>query len=165
MGCRVKPGNDTMPSGHRFCLQVRYPGISPPQEIAEQGGIFGAHGLSHRGPLGQRLAPACQFRLAGENSEIADLIENVEITKHRTEYRVHERKTFTIEPWRSDHACLQPRKTQLQLSGLGPKWLLVQRAVKTRDSVEDLRAEFDPGTMLGTPQRICRMQRLRFGLF
>jgi len=41
---------------------------------------------------------------------------------------------------------------------------LIRRGVKTADSVEDGRTEFDPGSMAGARQRIRRVQRIGLGL-
>ena len=102
--------------------------------------------------------------LAGENSEVGDPVEHIEIAEHRTERGIDQRKAFAAKPWRGRDARFKPRKTLLELGCLGFKCCFVRRRVKTRDIAEYSRSEFDPGAILGAPQGIGRMQLMRLGL-
>jgi hypothetical protein len=103
-----------------------------------------------------------QLRLSGENSEVAGLVEHVEIAKHRAKDRINQREV-AIKPWRGHNARFKPRKALLQLGCLGLKGHIVWRAVEARDIVENHGSEFDPAAVLRATQGGNRMQRPRFG--
>src|SRR5436190_14544602 len=102
-------------SGGSARLQAGYPGIPPLQEVPKQRRVLRAHGAAHRWPRRKRLAPARQLRLVGENSKIGDLIEHIEVAKHRTVDRIHQRKRFSVEPWCGGDTPLQPREALPEL--------------------------------------------------
>src|ERR1700722_14152191 len=97
----------------RRAPELRHPGSPPLEEIPQQRRVFGAHCRFHRWPCRQRSAPTRQFRLAGQNAEIADAVEHVEITEHGPEDRIDQREPFSVEPRRSCDPRLEPRKARL----------------------------------------------------
>src|SRR5581483_11347013 len=109
------------------------------EEIVQQRRIFGAHRRLHRRTCSKRGAPSRKLRFAGQNAKIADLVEHVEIAEHRTKGRVHEREFFSVEPWRSSQATLEPGKAGLELDNLGLEGSLVRRGIKPGNIVEHCR--------------------------
>src|SRR5258708_10934932 len=105
--------------------------MPPVEEIAKHRWIIGAHSGAHRWPRRERLAPARKLRLAGENSEVGDLVERIEIAQHRTEHSIDQRKTVPVKPWRGREARLDPRKSLLELDCLGFECRFVRRRGKT----------------------------------
>src|SRR5262249_10837896 len=148
----------------RVGLQLRQPGLAAVDEIAQQRRIIGTDGAAHRWPRRQILAPLRELRLAGQNAEIADLVEDVEIAEHRPEHRIDQRKPFAVEPRPSD-PLLAKRDFLLKLCSLRLQGRLILGGIETGDIVEHGGAELDPAAMLGAIKRIGRMQRVRLRLF
>src|SRR5581483_7391367 len=103
-------------------------------------------------------------RLAGENTELADAIEHVEIAEHRTEHRIDQGKSFAVEPWCSRDTRREPREFFRERCDLGVERCFVLGAVEAGNVVQYGRAELDPAAVLGALQRITRVQRIRLGL-
>src|SRR5258708_23077570 len=91
-------------------LHRREPRIPPLNEGAKRRRIIRADGRSHRRPRRERFPPARKLWLARQNSKIGNLVELVEITKHRTEHGVDQRKILTVKPARSDHPRFKPHQ-------------------------------------------------------
>src|SRR4051794_11699192 len=143
-----------------FCgLQTRQPGLPPLDEFTQQRRVVSADSGTHRWPRREVFPPACDRRLSGQNTEIADLVKGIEIAEHGTEHGVDEREFFAVEPGRRDEALLQPRNALLELGDFRVERRLILGGIETRDIVEHGRAEFDPAAVLGTRERFGRMQR------
>ena len=123
-------------------------------------GYSGATAACTVARAGERAAPCGDLRQAGEDAEIADAVEGIEIAEHRPEHRVDEAEAFAVEPW-TFQARFDAREFVPQRCRLGVERRLIGRRVEARDVVEDRRAELDPGAMLGAGERIGRVQRLR----
>jgi hypothetical protein len=108
------------------------------------------------------------FWFAGENSELADPIENVEIAKDRTKHRIDERKSLAVKVRAGAKAhfkpCLKPFEFISQGCGLLHKGRFIGRAIKSGNVVKHSGSKLDPGAMFGAAQRVGRMQRKRLRL-
>ena len=151
-------------SGRGTRLQLGEIGSAALDEILQQRWIVRAHGRFHRRSGRKRRTPARQFRLAAENTKIGDLIEHVEISKHRFEHGVDEGERFAVEPGRRDDARLEPREFLRELSGPGFKGGFVGCSVEAGNVVQNSRAKFDPRAMFGARDRIDRVQPPRLRL-
>src|SRR5579872_7246613 len=74
--------------------EVRFPSL---QECPEPGVVTGRDRGANRRPCRQRPAPGNDLWLAGKDAEIADAVEDIEITEDRTENRVHQRELAAVE--------------------------------------------------------------------
>src|SRR4051812_28703111 len=94
-------------------------------ELPEQGRVLGRYRGLHRRTCGERGAPCGDFRQTAEDAEIANALEAIEITEHRTERRVNEAEALAIEPW-TRQPRLDARALVAQRCGLRSERRLVR---------------------------------------
>src|SRR5438552_1056252 len=98
--------------------------------------MIGTDGARDRRALGERVAPARELRLVGQNAKVANIVEHVEITEYRAKRRIDQREVFAVEPWRRADARFEPRKLVLQRARLGLECRLVLGAVEAGDIIQ-----------------------------
>src|SRR5947199_6249363 len=74
--------------------------------------------LAHRSPRRQRLPPSRKLRFAGENPEIGNEIERVEVAKHRAEYGIDKGEILSVKPRPGKKPALQPFELRSELAEL-----------------------------------------------
>src|SRR5204862_661723 len=131
--------------------------VARAQEVPQQDRVFGRHGACYRRALRKRRAPCGDFWQTGEDAEVADTIESIEITKHRTEYGSDQAESLAVEP-RTLEAGIDARELGEQGENFSRECSVFRSVIQSRNVVEDCRAKFDPGAMLRPRERIGGMQ-------
>src|SRR5262249_3085214 len=127
------------------------------------------NGAAHRCACCKRLAVGGNLWLAAKDAKVSDAIKRVEITKHRTEYDIDQRKPLAVEIAARSFALIKTgfktREFLGQSLGLLCERRFIGSRIETGNIVENGRAEFDPGAMFGAAQWVAWMQRKRLRFF
>ncbi len=126
----------------------------PPKPLV----VVGDHSIAYGRPDCERRAPIRNLRFSRQYTERADLVEHIEVAEYRAEHSVNQRKLRAIEIWAAAKAALQKCKFVSQCLGFCSEHRLVAGRIKADDVVQCSGSEFDPGSMVGAAQRVCRMQ-------
>ena len=133
--------------------------LAPGDEIAQSCWIVRRYRRGDRWAHLQRLAPAGELRLAGQDAEILDHVEDIEIAEDRAEGRIDEMEGLAVEPGIGLHPPLEPGEALGEILPLLLEGFPIRRSIEAPDIGKHDACEFDPGAMIGAPDRIGRMER------
>lgn len=123
-------------------------GASVKQEAAQPLGIVVLDGVPDGGSLDQLRAPGGHLGQIGEEAELADRLEHVEVTEHRAECRIDDAETFATEIRAGAEGCFDLPEAVVNVPGLVLQGRLVGCALERPDGVQQRGAELDPGPVL-----------------
>lgn len=106
-------------------------------------------GVADRGARVERSPPRGDFIPSGEQSEVADLVENVEISEDGSEGGVDEGECGAGKIGAFAEPAFDLLEFPRQGACLGRESRFIGGVVEAADVVQDGRAELDPGSVLG----------------